>query len=109
MSDATKVQPLPTGEGIPIAHLVKQDLIDVVDGSVLVQNDIDARIAEGEKKYGDVLRAHNGRNAVLDAYQECLDMVVYLRQAVEEGHFELSVAYVKVLRLACLLKGFIHD
>jgi hypothetical protein len=30
------------------------------------------------------LQAHNGRNALIDAYQEALDLVVYLRQAIEE-------------------------
>lgn len=35
-------------------------------------------------KYGTRLQAHNGRNALVDAYQEALDLVVYLRQAIEE-------------------------
>lgn len=30
------------------------------------------------------LQAHNGRDPLVDAYQEALDLVVYLRQAIEE-------------------------
>lgn len=28
--------------------------------------------------------AHNGRDALVDAYQEALDLTMYLRQAIEE-------------------------
>jgi hypothetical protein len=44
------------------------------------------RKAFGISKYKKPLRAHNGRNPMVDAYQESLDLVVYLRQAVEEGY-----------------------
>lgn len=38
----------------------------------------------GRERYGTPLQAHNGRDALVDAYQEALDLVVYLRQAIEE-------------------------
>lgn len=38
----------------------------------------------GVRKYGTRLRAHNGRRALVDAYQEALDLAVYLRQCIEE-------------------------
>lgn len=50
----------------------------------LVLADIDLRNLLGIERYGTPLQAFNGRNAVLDAYQEALDNIVYLRQAVEE-------------------------
>lgn len=34
----------------------------------------------GEQKYGTRLQTFNGRNALIDAYQEALDLVMYLRQ-----------------------------
>lgn len=46
--------------------------------------DIQARIDAGEKKYGTRLQTHNGRDALMDAYQEALDLVMYLRQAILE-------------------------
>lgn len=64
-------QPLPTeGHGPPVIELVKQDL--------------DARSEMGLKKYGRLLRAGNGRDALLDAYDEACDLVMYLRQAIAE-------------------------
>jgi Fe-S cluster assembly ATPase SufC len=38
----------------------------------------------GKKKYGVPLRAHNGRNALQDAYEEAQDMMLYLKQALVE-------------------------
>lgn len=50
----------------------------------LVQHDINARDLFGLSKYGTRLQPHNGRDALTDAYQEALDLVVYLRQALYE-------------------------
>lgn len=50
----------------------------------LVVGDMHARDILGESRYGVRLRANNGRDALLDAYEECLDMAVYLRQAMYE-------------------------
>jgi len=38
----------------------------------------------GVKKYGTPLQPFNGRDALKDAYEEALDLVVYLRQAIYE-------------------------
>lgn len=50
----------------------------------LVVDDMIARDHVGRARYGTPLRAGNGRDALVDAYQEALDLVVYLRQAIEE-------------------------
>jgi hypothetical protein len=50
----------------------------------LVIEDMQARDEFGRKKYGTPLQAGNGRDALVDAYQEVLDLCVYLRQAIEE-------------------------
>lgn len=50
----------------------------------LVIEDMRARDRTGREKYGVPLQAHNGRDPLVDAYQEALDLVVYLRQAIEE-------------------------
>jgi len=52
----------------------------------LVLEDIKTRDEFGLKKYGTRLQPHNGRDPLIDAYQEALDLVVYLRQAVYEKH-----------------------
>ena len=46
--------------------------------------DILKRKAEGLAEYGTLLQAGNGRDSLLDAYEECLDMACYLRQALDE-------------------------
>lgn len=50
----------------------------------LVVADIGARKEFGVKKYGTTLQAGNGRDQLLDAYQEALDLVVYLKAALVE-------------------------
>lgn len=50
----------------------------------LVLADMKARDAEGRRKYGTPLQPFNGRDPLVDAYQEALDLVVYLRQAIYE-------------------------
>ncbi len=50
----------------------------------MVVEDMQERDRSGRAKYGTPLQAHNGRDALVDAYQEVLDLAVYLRQAIEE-------------------------
>lgn len=67
----TQEQPQPTpNRSRPIVDLVITDMID--------------RKSEGVKRYGVALQAHNGRDALVDAYHEALDLCMYLRQVIEE-------------------------
>jgi len=50
----------------------------------LVIADMAERRRVGIERYGTPLQPHNGRDALVDAYQEALDLAVYLRQAIEE-------------------------
>lgn len=47
--------------------------------------DLADRKALGRIRYGVALQDHNGRDAMLDAYQEVQDAPLYLRQAAEEA------------------------
>ena len=67
---AAKNEPAPTGTGKK-----------VIDEVVL---DLNARSDMGEKKYGTPLRTFNGRNAMMDLYQELLDSVMYAKQVLME-------------------------
>ena len=67
---ATAKQAAPSGHGNPILGMVLADLTN--------------RALEGKEKYGEPLKAHNGRNALWDLYQELLDAAMYIRQAIEE-------------------------
>ncbi|GAB1642557.1 hypothetical protein [Krasilnikovia sp. MM14-A1259] len=50
----------------------------------LVRADLEERERVGVQRYGTPLQAHNGRDALVDAYQEALDLAAYLRQAIAE-------------------------
>ena len=65
-----EIQPIPHGKGV-----------DIID---LVHKDIEARATYGVETYGERLTSHNGRDALADAYQESLDLAVYLRQVIYE-------------------------
>lgn len=65
----------PTPEGDPETDIAR-----------LVQADLEARARTGKKTYGERLRPHNGRRALVDAYQEVLDTAMYLRQEIVERY-----------------------
>ena len=65
-------QPDPKGGRGDIWNLVIQDMI--------------ARKAQGIERYGTPLKADNGRDALVDLYQELLDACAYVRQLIEEGN-----------------------
>lgn len=50
----------------------------------MVMDDLNARAEQGRVKYGHYLETNNGRDALMDAYQEALDLCMYLRQAIAE-------------------------
>jgi hypothetical protein len=64
-------QPLPLGNDGPVIHR-------------LVQDDLEKRLQVGIERYGQPLQAFNGRDSLQDAYEEVLDLAVYLRQRIEE-------------------------
>lgn len=49
-----------------------------------VISDMWQRHQKGIETYGVPLQPFNGRDALWDAYEEALDLAVYLRQAIEE-------------------------
>jgi hypothetical protein len=50
----------------------------------IVIADMVRRDQQGREKYGTPLQPHNGRDALVDAYEEALDLCVYMRQAIYE-------------------------
>jgi hypothetical protein len=50
----------------------------------LVVADMAQRDRTGQARYGTRLQPFNGRDALRDAYEESLDLSVYLRQAIYE-------------------------
>lgn len=66
----------------------------------LVVQDMIERDSQGAKKYGTRLQPFNGRDGLVDAYQEILDLAVYLRQLIFERHEPLQEGFRKGLERA---------
>jgi hypothetical protein len=49
-----------------------------------IAEDLSARKEKGLQVYGTYLLPHNGRDALLDAYEETLDLLCYLKQYLME-------------------------
>lgn len=64
-----QVAPTPN-DGVAIQDLVVADIVE--------------RKEHGIRKYGTPVQAFNGRSMLQDAYEEVLDLAVYLRGAIEE-------------------------
>jgi hypothetical protein len=89
-------QPKPTpNDSAHITDLVVQDLHD--------------RKKIGIQRYGTPLQANNGRNALLDAYEEALDLCQYLRQKLEEqrlsGHLQLETEVSMLVKEVALARS----
>lgn len=54
----------------------------------LVVEDLKERLEMGIEKYGTPLQPHNGRDPLIDAYQEIMDLALYLRQMIYEKYGE---------------------
>lgn len=67
----THSQPAPEQRG-------GQSVTDAVIADMLLRRE------QGTKKYGTELQANNGRDALVDAYQEALDLAMYLKQELLE-------------------------
>jgi hypothetical protein len=104
-------EPAPVRNDLPcIQDLVAEELYAA--GFARIAKDILFRKDEGVKKYGTVLQPRNGRNPIMDTYQEVLDGMVYMRQAIwEESRSshpvnldKLNESYAQLKAVACRLR-----
>jgi len=81
-SDLDKVSDMPSfdiNEHQPIpSHNSNPAIWDLVTADMKVRDEV------GLHRYGTRLQAFNGRDCLIDAYQEALDLACYLRQAIFE-------------------------
>ena len=79
MTDATTQQPLPKpGREVVLFHVL---------------DDFKRRAEMGKAQYGTYLETQNGRDALVDAYQEALDLCMYLKQTIMERDAEQRRQY----------------
>jgi hypothetical protein len=100
--DAAKPEPAPTGQGEDVGARV----VDFLKSVSLhkIAEDIETRLSFGEKKYGTRLKANNGRDFLMDAYQEVLDFLNYSMQ----GHMEGNEGYLHIFELGTVLANKIR-
>lgn len=77
----TQPDPTPNG-GEPMWDKVIEFCAGRLPASLIA--DMQARDALGRERYGTPLQAHNGRDALQDAYDEALDLCVYSMQYYTE-------------------------
>lgn len=77
-TNASKPQPDPTPGGRQVLEVVMDDFRERADS--------------GREKYGTYLEAFNGRDPLWDAYQEAIDLAMYLRQAIMERDLKQGVS-----------------
>jgi len=111
-------QPDPTPNDLPASwDLVIEDVrARMLEGKgvIATMKDMRDRDRFGFQKYGVRIQPDNGRDSLVDAYQEALDLCVYLRSALYElqetgglGADELREVYVSTLENTVSLRSFI--
>jgi hypothetical protein len=106
--DPTLVQQRPTAPDSEqdVGRFVVNYLVSIHMPEVAI--DHEKRIDFGEKKYGQRLRSNNGRDVFLDAYQEVLDFLSYLMQAILEGHDECQPIFNTAAHLASEMRTLLR-
>lgn len=105
---------------MPIIHANQDSVQDMVIADIKAKSsgatamalviDIEARKQIGLIKYGTLLQAFNGRDALVDAYQETLDLMQYLRQGIAEVPCDgLNSMFDQILDIALELRGMLDE
>jgi hypothetical protein len=107
-------QPPPVkNRNTPSWSLVQEDLMRM--GEYAVLSDTSNRDLQGYRKYGTQLQPGNGRDSIRDAYEEAMDLVVYLKNAIQElppmtppgvEHRQLNRLYHAAIGVMCGLKDY---
>jgi hypothetical protein len=94
MEDQPAPIPVEKTNRTPVWNLVRDDFADLMKRSTgvdlyaltieLIGNEMLERDQTGRERYGTPLTAGNGRDHLVDAYQEILDFAVYLRTWFDE-------------------------
>lgn len=105
---AIQEQRTPKPNGELSAHGTYTNKIAGTELKLLIV-DILARQQKGLQTYGVPLQPYNGRNHLIDCYQELLDALVYLECKIRETHdprverIQTAIAH-QALQVKCLLE-----
>ena len=111
MTANTPEPPPVTNDSPPVWPMVIDDVIRYGLRPELVGL-MEERDRIGREKYGTPLQPFNGRDPIVDALQEALDLAVYLRQALHESGEDITrstgnvaTAYRLALHTASVIMG----
>lgn len=100
-------QPAPSeGDGISMHDKVVDSLMT---NRTRLIDDIRARRDIGLARYGTTLQSNNGRNPLLDMYQELLDALVYAEQYKTEGGLYAAKLSKEVEQLCLSVRSTVTD
>jgi len=88
-------------EHVSRIHIGSRDVLDLLVADMVDRHRI------GVERYGVPLQAGNGRDALIDAYQEALDLCAYMRQAHEEGEGTAYAIYLQAIHMAAIIRDVI--
>jgi len=99
-------EPMPTsGKDLVLDEVLKHPSI-----TSNIRNDLEDRAQKGLSEYGTYLQSYNGRNATMDAYQESLDLLMYMKQMeMEEKTETLTGGCQLVLNIILQLKDLVDE
>jgi len=109
MPDLINPQPDPIPNDLPASwDLVVEDftaLYPDAQGASQMVSDMRERDQFGHDKYGVRIQPHNGRDNLIDAYQELLDSLVYFRSSLfEQDDDVLMQIYLSTLQTCLSLR-----
>jgi hypothetical protein len=112
-------QPPPTSrpDATPVWNEVIQDFQVKFERSVVPPRDVVALVLVdmrerdqlGRERYGMPLTTYNGRDHVVDAYQEMLDAAVYMKAAMIEDDGVPQTMYMRLLDDVAFLRQRIEE
>lgn len=68
-----------------------------------IVSELQARAAQGQKKYGVPLMPNNGRDSLQDFIEEIMDSLMYLEQSVAEGKFKHDPTLAETLQKSLVI------
>jgi hypothetical protein len=89
--------PTPNDETASWDYVIRDIYKCGLDNHRVLIEDIQRRDEMGARKYGTRLQPYNGRDTLRDAYEESLDLTVYLMTAFREGE-QVYLLYRQSLR-----------
>ena len=81
----TRAMLIGASAGTPPPGMISSDALAAIITAEMAERD-----ETGRQRYGTPLTTHNGRDHLVDAYQEALDLAVYMRAHIAEHRLDSS-------------------